>query len=126
MERERENEERGRDQSDFNSGRKPDLTEIRSLFVDGLQISDATAFRKEIDFLEGQICRREEDIDEIDLSLLHSVVALSHFARFSLLSFNPESEKSKHSENSIRSIIFIFVDRSSEGFLLSDFSGPDG
>ena len=77
---------------DFNSGRTPDLTEIRSLFVDGLQISDATAFRKEIDFLEGQICRREEDIDEIDLSLLHSVVALSRFARFSLLSLNPESE----------------------------------
>ena len=77
---------------DFNSGRTPDLTEIHSLFVDGLQISDAMAFRKEIDFLEGQICRREEDIDEIDLSLIHSVVALSRFARFSLRSLNPEFE----------------------------------
>lgn len=84
----------------FEEGRLPDPDDLRWAFVDRLGIRDARACRAEIDFLEEQIYHQEE---EVDLSLLDGIVALTRYSRFSLFGFGGESDyKRMYSTNSGR------------------------
>ncbi|WOL09146.1 hypothetical protein Cni_G17899 [Canna indica] len=68
----------------FETGEAPDPAELRNTFVNRLGIRDAGACRMEIEFLEEQIFNQEEDID---LSLVSGVVALTRYCRFLLFGF---------------------------------------
>lgn len=74
---------------DFDRGRSPELSDLRETFVDGLGIRDARSCKAEVEFLEEQIYNQDE---EVDLSVLHGVVALTRYARFALFGFGVEDE----------------------------------
>lgn len=74
---------------DFDKGRSPELSDLREAFVDGLGIRDPRSCKAEVEFLEEQIYNQEE---EVDLSVLHGVVALTRYAKFSLFGFGGEDE----------------------------------
>lgn len=84
----------------FEERQPPDPKDLRWVFVDRLGIRDARACRAEIDFLEEQIYHQEE---EVDLTLLDGIVALTRYSRFSLFGFGGEPEyKRMYSTNSGR------------------------
>ncbi|MQL80999.1 hypothetical protein Taro_013461 [Colocasia esculenta] len=74
---------------DFDRGRSPEAWDLREAFVDGLGVRDAGSCKAEVEFLEEQIYNQEE---EVDLSVLHGVVALTRYARFSLFGFGGDDE----------------------------------
>ncbi|CAL9043141.1 unnamed protein product [Musa banksii] len=68
----------------FDDGEAPDPADLRSTYVDGLGIGNASACCAEIELLEEQISNQEEDMD---LSVVIGVVALTRYCRFLLFGF---------------------------------------
>ncbi|XP_074559682.1 U-box domain-containing protein 17-like [Curcuma longa] len=69
----------------FETGGVPDPEELRNTFVDLLGIQDAGVCRTEIEFLEEQMLSQDEDID---LSVVSGVIALTRYSRFFLFGFH--------------------------------------
>lgn len=69
---------------EFKQGRRPETSELRMVFVDGLGIRDARTCRSEIEFLEEQVYSQEED-GHPTISVLNGFVALVRYCRFLLL-----------------------------------------
>ncbi|KAI4298172.1 hypothetical protein L6164_031763 [Bauhinia variegata] len=74
---------------EFENGRIPDYDELRSFFVEKLQIVDARSCRNEIEFLEEQIVNHEGDV-EPTISMLNGLVAMTRYCRFLLFGFEGE------------------------------------
>lgn len=74
---------------EFESGRIPDSDELRSFYVDKLQILDAASCRTEIEALEEQIMNHEGDI-EPTISVLKGLVAMTRYCRFLLFGFEED------------------------------------
>ncbi|RZS10099.1 hypothetical protein BHM03_00041267 [Ensete ventricosum] len=68
----------------FHAGEAPDPADLRSTYVDGLGIGNASACCAEIELLEEHISNQE---DNMDLSVVIGVVALTRYCRFSLFGF---------------------------------------
>ncbi|XP_074576983.1 U-box domain-containing protein 17-like [Curcuma longa] len=69
----------------FETGEVPDPAELRNTFVNRLGIQDAGVCRTEIEFLEEQMLSQDEDID---LSVVSGVIALTRYCRFFLFGFH--------------------------------------
>ncbi|XP_004485933.1 U-box domain-containing protein 17 [Cicer arietinum] len=74
---------------EFENGRIPDSAELRSFYVDKLQIVDAASCRIEIEALEEQIVNHEGDI-EPTISVLKGLVAMTRYCRFLLFGFEED------------------------------------
>ncbi|KAK7306492.1 hypothetical protein VNO77_44437 [Canavalia gladiata] len=74
---------------EFENGRIPDSAELRSFYVDKLQILDAANCRSEIEALEEQIVNHEGDI-EPTISVLNGLVAMTRYCRFLLFGFEED------------------------------------
>ncbi|KAI4332463.1 hypothetical protein L6164_017369 [Bauhinia variegata] len=74
---------------EFENGRIPDSDELRSFFVEKLQIVDARSCRNEIESLEEQIVNHEGDV-EPTISVLNGLVAMTRYCRFLLFGFEGE------------------------------------
>lgn len=74
---------------DFENGKIPDSSELRSLFVEKLKILDARSCRSEIESLEEQIVNHEGDV-EPTISVLNGLVALTRYCRFLLFGFEED------------------------------------
>ncbi|KAK7245557.1 hypothetical protein RIF29_40404 [Crotalaria pallida] len=80
---------------EFEGGKIPDSAELRSFYVEKLQILDARSCRNEIEALEEQIVNHEGDI-EPTISVLNGLVAMTRYCRFLLFGFE---EDELHLEN---------------------------
>ena len=74
---------------EFENGRLPDSAELRSFYVEKLQIVDAASCRSEIEGLEEQIVNHEGDI-EPTISVLNGLVAMTRYCRFLLFGFEED------------------------------------
>ncbi|KAK7412486.1 hypothetical protein VNO78_03950 [Psophocarpus tetragonolobus] len=74
---------------EFEKGRSPDSAELRSFYVENLQIVDADSCRTEIEALEEQIVNHEGDI-EPTISVLNGLVAMTRYCRFLLFGFEED------------------------------------
>ncbi|CAL9130078.1 unnamed protein product [Musa textilis] len=68
----------------FDAGEAPDPADLRSTYVDGLGMGNASACCAEIELLEEQVSNQEEDMD---LSVVIGAVALTRYCRFLLFGF---------------------------------------
>ncbi|KAM7500579.1 hypothetical protein LguiA_024993 [Lonicera macranthoides] len=84
--------------NEFESGRVPNLVELRLFFVERLGIRDVKSFRFEIEFLEEQIVNQECDI-EPTASVLNGFVALARYCRFLLFGFEEDEVELGIGEN---------------------------
>jgi hypothetical protein len=74
---------------EFENGRIPDSAELRSFYVDKLQVIDAASCRTEIEALEEQIVNHEGDI-EPTISVLKGFVAMTRYCRFLIFGFEED------------------------------------
>ncbi|KAK4259538.1 hypothetical protein QN277_005860 [Acacia crassicarpa] len=74
---------------EFENGKVPDSSELRSLFLEKLKILDARSCRREIESLEEQIVHHEGDV-EPTISVLNGLVALTRYCRFLLFGFEED------------------------------------
>ncbi|KAI9127288.1 hypothetical protein K1719_001847 [Acacia pycnantha] len=74
---------------EFENGKVPDSSELRSLFLEKLKILDARSCRSEIESLEEQIVHHEGDV-EPTISVLNGLVALTRYCRFLLFGFEED------------------------------------
>ncbi|XP_044461967.1 U-box domain-containing protein 17-like [Mangifera indica] len=74
---------------EFENGKVPNHVELRSFFVDNLEIKDAKSCRTEIEFLEEQISNHEGDV-EPTAAVLNGFVAVTRYCRFLLFGFEED------------------------------------
>ncbi|XP_020232324.1 U-box domain-containing protein 17 [Cajanus cajan] len=109
---------------EFENGRIPDSTELRSFYVEKLQIPDAASCRSEIEALEEQIVNHEGDI-EPTISVLNGLVAMTRYCRFLLFGFE-EDELSLENGTKKKSRRRLITQEIAETFLTvpKDFCCP--
>ncbi|KAL5989778.1 hypothetical protein ACLOJK_010672 [Asimina triloba] len=111
---------------EFEQGRWPDLTQLRTVFIEELGIRDAKAFRYEIEFLNEQIHNWEDD-SQLTVSMLDGFVALARYSRFQLFGIEEEEEnESEYSPNCSLSNKSVILHQSGEGVVTvpKDFCCP--
>ncbi|KAL1207328.1 U-box domain-containing protein 17 [Cardamine amara subsp. amara] len=74
----------------FENGQIPNLRELRSFFVDKLEIKDPNSCRAEIEFLEDQIMSHECDDLEPTRSVINGFVDITRYCMFSLFGFEDD------------------------------------
>ncbi|XP_044496783.1 U-box domain-containing protein 17 [Mangifera indica] len=74
---------------EFENGRVPNHVELRSFFVENLEIKDAKSCRTEIEFLEEQIVNHEGDV-EPSAAVLNGFVAVTRYCRFLLFGYEED------------------------------------
>ncbi|XP_010549429.1 PREDICTED: U-box domain-containing protein 17 [Tarenaya hassleriana] len=89
-----ENDEALRDRfysflDEFENGRMPDSSELRSFFVEKLGIADSKRCRAEIEFLDEQIVNHDGDMEPTG-SVINGFVAITRYCRFLLFGFEED------------------------------------
>lgn len=90
--------------NEFEDGKTPNCMELRSFFVDKLEIRDARNCRDEIEFLEEQICSSQEGEIEPSAAVLYGFVALARYCRFLLFGFEEDEMEGLDVSNNRRLI----------------------
>ncbi|XP_010540527.1 PREDICTED: U-box domain-containing protein 17-like [Tarenaya hassleriana] len=79
---------------EFENGRMPNSSELRSFFVEKLGIVDSKSCRVEIEFLEEQIANHDGDVEPAG-SVINGFVAITRYCRFLLFGLDEEGSEWK-------------------------------